>query len=183
MSFMAKDPRGCLAVRLNSRKGLAMNFFKTLLHPDREELENGERVLIARAANILQVGEFQLLQLAYREWFGHDLPEAKVSQLFTSYMLHDAVPHWARHYARQIIELDDQGRLDDADPDWHRYDSDYQTAVPHGRRQFAVAVAAIVILVGGGILLAELSVGPSQSRLPPYFDKKELSVPAERRSG
>lgn len=44
-----------------------MNFWETLLHPDKEELENPERRVIANAANILQVGEFQLLQLAYRD--------------------------------------------------------------------------------------------------------------------
>jgi len=44
-----------------------MNFFETLIHPDREELENAERVLVCRAANVLQIGEFQLLQLAYKE--------------------------------------------------------------------------------------------------------------------
>ena len=38
-------------------------FFQTLIQPDREE--HPERALIARAANLLQVGEFQLLQLAY----------------------------------------------------------------------------------------------------------------------
>ena len=55
-----------------------MNFFDVLLHPDREELEIGERALVGMAANILQVGEFQVLQLAYMEWFGKDLPEALV---------------------------------------------------------------------------------------------------------
>ena len=48
-------------------------FFKTLIRPDQEE--DPERTLVARAANVLQVGEFQLLQLAYHEWHGHDLPQ------------------------------------------------------------------------------------------------------------
>ena len=61
-----------------------------------------ERLVVISAANQLQVGEFQLLQLAYKEWFGEDLPEALVSKLFTSYMLHNYVPHWARHYARRM---------------------------------------------------------------------------------
>lgn len=36
-----------------------MNFFDVLIHPNREE--NPERAEVARAANLLQVGEFQLL--------------------------------------------------------------------------------------------------------------------------
>ena len=64
-----------------------MNLLQTLMRPDREEMELGERTLVAKAANILQVGEFQLLQLAYQGWHNRDLPEALVSQLFSSYML------------------------------------------------------------------------------------------------
>ena len=42
-------------------------FIRTLLRPDREETNLGADE-IARAANILQIGEFQLLQLAYKDW-------------------------------------------------------------------------------------------------------------------
>ncbi len=69
-----------------------MNLWETLLHPDKEELENPERRVIADAANILQVGEFQLLQLAYRDWFCEDLPEDQADGLFQSYMVHGVVP-------------------------------------------------------------------------------------------
>ena len=50
-----------------------MNLFETLIHPDREE--HPERAEVARAANLLQIGEFQLLQLAYQDWFGTDNPQ------------------------------------------------------------------------------------------------------------
>ncbi|MCH7542778.1 MAG: hypothetical protein IIB65_03995, partial [Proteobacteria bacterium] len=44
------------------------NLFQTLMRPDREESE--QRAEVARAANLLQLGEFQLLQLAYHDWHG-----------------------------------------------------------------------------------------------------------------
>ena len=86
-------------------------FFETLLRPDKDEVENMDRREVGQAANILQVGEFQLLQLAYREWHGGDLPEDQVDRLFHAYMIDSTVPHWARHYARQIIRLNDAGRV------------------------------------------------------------------------
>ena len=92
-----------------------MNFFKVLLWPDREEAENAERAVVAAAANQLQVGEFQLLQLAYREWFGEDISESAKDGLFESYMLDGEVPYWARHYARRSIRLDEPGGLNDSD--------------------------------------------------------------------
>ncbi len=57
-----------------------INFIKTLIRPDQEE--DPERTVVARAANILQVGEFQLMQLAYHDWYGQELPAALCDQLF-----------------------------------------------------------------------------------------------------
>ncbi len=156
-----------------------MNFFKVLLNPDREELENKERMLVATAANLLQVGEFQLLQLAYRNWFNEDLPVALIDRLFSTYMIESEVPHWARHYARKIIGMEKEGRLDDCDPAYHRYDSDYHTYVPRGMRRFCYAVAAITMFVGGGIALANMTVGTAATMFPPYLDENDLrSAPA-----
>ncbi len=84
-------------MRRSNLKSQLLSFWETLLHPDREELAMKDRLVVISAANQLQVGEFQLLQLAYREWHDKELPEALGSKLFTSYMLHNRVPHWARH--------------------------------------------------------------------------------------
>ncbi len=56
-----------------------MNLFETLFHPDREE--HPERKEVARAANLLQVGEFQLLQLAYKDWFDKEIPSRECHRL------------------------------------------------------------------------------------------------------
>lgn len=151
-----------------------MGFFSTLLHPDREELQSAERTTVAAAANILQVGEFQLLQLAYREWFGRDLPEALVDNLFSAYMLRNEVPHWARHYARLILMREERGLLDDNDAGYHRYDHDYHTVVPKGVRRFCVAVGLLSFALVSGIVVANLAVDRPASLLPPYFERDEL---------
>ncbi len=151
-----------------------MNLFETLLHPDREELELKERAVVCSAANALQVGEFQLLQLAYRDWYDQDMPEAMMDRLFASYMIKNEVPHWARHYARRIMEQDAKGGVDDKDPAFHRYDSDYHTSVPHGVRRFWVATVGLFVAVGGIIAVANLTVTESSSILPPYFDEEDL---------
>ena len=149
-----------------------MNLFQTLLRPDHEE--NPERTEVAKAANILQVGEFQLLQLAYFKWHGQDLPVALVDRLFTNYMLHSEVPHWVRHYARRIIEDAGQGVININDPWFHRYDHDYHTWVPQGLQRFCIAVAGLIIVVFGSIYMANRVVDSPTSMLPPYFEKKDL---------
>lgn len=69
-----------------------MNFFRVLINPEQEETGHPDRKLVGSAANLLQVGEFQLLQLAYHAWFGKDLPPELVSPLFTTYMIRCQVP-------------------------------------------------------------------------------------------
>jgi hypothetical protein len=152
-----------------------MNFFEVLLHPDREELEFKERALVCSAANVLQVGEFQLLQLAYREWFGKDLPEALVARLFTDYMLQGEVPHWARHYARLVLKRDERGVLDANDPAYHRYDHDYYTTVPRGVQRFCLAVGMLTACLVSSIVIANMTVRGSTSVLPPYFEDDEFA--------
>ncbi len=148
-------------------------FFETLIRPDRED--DPERNEIARAANLLQIGEFQLLQLAYFSWHGQEMGGPESDTIFQTYMIGGLVPPWARHYARQIIARDELGDLQDGDPKYHRYDSEYFQAVPLGARRLAVAVACIALVVGGGILVGHLSPGDSTSILPPYFNEKEIA--------
>ena len=120
------------------------SFFETLIRPDKEEHE--ERALVARAANFLEIGEFQILQIAYYEWFGEEMPEAMNDQIFRTFMMQNQVPHWARHFARQIIDQEAKGTLDERAPYYHRYDSDYYRALPLGARR----LDHLALLVGGG---------------------------------
>lgn len=148
------------------------SFLQTLLRPDHED--DPERLIVIRAANILQVGEFQLLQLAYFDWHGRELPEHLTNDMFSAYMIRGVIPGWARHYARQIIALDENGQLNANDPAYHRYDRNYVVSVPDGVRKFWVVSLILVAMLGGGILLGSLSTGTGTSVLPPYFERGEL---------
>ncbi len=149
-----------------------INFIKTLVRPDQEE--DPERTVVARAANILQVGEFQLLQLAYHDWYGQELPAALCDQLFQAYMLRDEIPTWARHYARRIIDFEDRGLIDCNDAYYHRYDREYVTHVPQGVRKFTLASVILASILVLGVVLGELAAGEGASLLPPYFDESDF---------
>ena len=151
-----------------------MNFFKALLRPDREEAENAERAVIVRAANQIEVGEFQFLQLAYREWFSEDISESAMDGLFESYMLDGNVPFWARHYARRIMQLDETGSLNESDPRYHRYDSEYRVRTPLDARRICFALGLAAVMVGGGMAIATFEADPNTSMFPPYLSDAEL---------
>lgn len=148
------------------------NFLQTLIHPDQDDDPSLSE--IAKAANLLQVGEFQLLQLAYLSWHGEEMPESMNDSMFRAYMLQNTVPSWARHYARKVIELHAQDDLDDRDPRYHRYDADYYKALPLGARRLAVAVSFIIFVMGGGVVVGHFAPQSVTSVLPPYFNDQEL---------
>ena len=62
---------------------------KTLIKPDWDD--NPKRSEILHAANLLQIGEFQLIQLAYKIWYKKDLPEEKISKIFSEYNTMESV--------------------------------------------------------------------------------------------
>lgn len=150
-----------------------MKLYEIFFRPDLEEAEQ-EQDEIAEAANLLQTGEFQVLQLAYYEWFGRELPESETDKLFSEYMIKKQVPFWARDYARRILALDEQGRLDMDNPLYHRYDREYITAVPDGVRRFWLAAFWCVAVIFGGIAVATLVAREPMSMLPPYFERSEM---------
>jgi hypothetical protein len=143
------------------------------MRPDREE--DPEQSLVAQAANILQVGEFQVLQLAYHEWYGQDLPEALSDRLFEDYMLRGEVRHWAREYALRIVRQDEIDLIDSSDPAYHRYDQNYVTHVPRGVQQFTVACLILASVFVVTIAVGKIAGVEATSILPPYFDETELN--------
>ena len=57
---------------------------KTLIRSDWDD--DPKRSEILHAANLLQIGEFQLMQLAYKVWYNEDLPENKINKIFNEHM-------------------------------------------------------------------------------------------------
>ena len=163
-----------------------MGLLKVLWRPDRED-EDPDRAMIAQAANILQVGEYQLLQLAYFDWFGQELPEGDRDRLFRAFMLGNQVTNWMRYYARKILVLEEKGLLDEADPAYHRYDHDYVTEVPQGMKHFVLASFILAFVLVLGVLVGHYAGARPTSVLPPYFDRDQIPsgatdpAPIERR--
>lgn len=154
-----------------------MSLIQTLLTPGYDE--DPDRALCARAANLIQVGEFQLVQLAHYDWFGRDMTDAEGNGLFTTYMVHSRVPHWARHYARRIIALDEAGNLDDQDPVYHRFDPDGLRPVSVALWRCVLSGAAVAVCVSAFLWISFEMTGDTSAKatsiLPPYFTEDELT--------
>lgn len=63
---------------------------------------------VQAAANVLDVTEFRLFELAYRDWFGTLGQEGELEKLYMLYWFTGLAPSWVRHYSRQVMSLSSQ---------------------------------------------------------------------------
>ena len=137
-----------------------------------DEMDNIESNLLAEASNRLDVGEFQLFQLSYEAWHGSELPSQQLEAVFFDYLMKDKVPPWARHYARNIIEMYDAGSLDYRDPLYHRYDARSMRAEsrPSGILKITAVILVFVAFIGLSMfLLHGIEVDDFPCHFPPCY--------------
>ena len=79
--------------------------------PPRDRMDPRARQVIDAAA-ILEISEYELLDMAYREWFGRPPSARELNEVFGPYMFDGVTPYWAASLARQVIALHDEGRLE-----------------------------------------------------------------------
>ena len=76
-----------------------------------EDLEQDALDLLTAAA-ALEVKEFTLFELAYREWYGRRPLAHVIEAHFSDYMFNNVVPAWVRSYSRRVVELHSTDTLD-----------------------------------------------------------------------
>ena len=146
---------------------------KTLIKPDWDE--NPKRSKILHAANLLQIGEFQLIQLAYKVWYKEDLPEDKINNIFSEYMVTGIIPIWVTAYAKDILKLDQANVLDSYNEKYHVYDHEFGAYIYDNRqrRRRGVLYATIIVCVFVVThFMAANYVEEPASFYPPYIEKR-----------
>ena len=148
---------------------------KTLIKPDWDD--NPKRSEILNAANLLQIGEFQLIQLAYKVWYNENLPENKINKIFGEYMVTGIIPIWVTYYAKDIIKLDRANVLDSYNEKYHVYDHEFGTYIydEKQRRKRGVLYATIIAFVfiaSHYMAINYVADEESASFYPPYVEKR-----------
>ena len=148
---------------------------KTLIKPDWDD--NPKRSEILHAANILQIGEFQLIQLAYKVWYQSNLPEEKINKIFSEYMIRSIIPIWVTHYARDIIKLNDANVLNSYDEKYHVYDHEFGTYINSEKQRkkrgmFYATIIGLVFIASHYMAINYVEVEGSAGFYPPYVEKR-----------
>ena len=149
--------------------------FKTLIKPDWDD--NPKRSEILHAANLLQIGEFQLAQLAYKVWYGKDLPEDKINKIFSEYMVTGIIPIWVTYYAKDILKLDRANVLNSYNDKYHVYDHEFGTYIydEKQRRRRGIVYATIIAFVfiaSHYMAINYVESEKSAGFYPPYVEKR-----------
>lgn len=76
-----------------------------------EDLAREQWDLLESAA-LLQVTEFRIFELAYKDWYGAAAKHQVVEAHFRNYMFNQIVPVWVSHFCRRIVKLGRSGELD-----------------------------------------------------------------------
>ena len=149
------------------------NLLKTLIKPDWDD--SPKRSEILHAANLLQIGEFQLIQLAYKVWYRKDLPEKKINKIFSEYMVSGIIPIWVTYYARDIIKMENANVLNSYDEKYHVYDHEFGETLKdekkRKRRGYFYAFIVGMVFIGSHYMAANYSEEPA-GFYPPYVEKK-----------
>ena len=148
---------------------------KTLVKPDWDD--NPKRSEILNAANILQIGEFQLIQLAYKVWFREDLPENKINKIFEEYMIRGIMPIWVTYYAKDIIKLDNAKVLNSYDEKDHVYDHEFGAYIYDNKQRrrrgvLYATIIAIVFIASHYMAINYVDDEGSAGFYPPYIEKR-----------
>ena len=151
------------------------NLLKTLIKPDWDD--NPKRSEILNAANLLQIGEFQIIQLAYKVWYKEELPEDKINNIFSEYMITGIIPIWVTYYAKDILKLDQANILDSYNKKYHVYDHEFGKYIfnENQRRKRGILYALIIIFVFIGshyMAINYVEDEESASFYPPYIEKR-----------
>ena len=148
---------------------------KTLIKPDWDD--NPKRSEILDAANLLQIGEFQLIQLAYKVWYKQNLPEEKINKIFSHYMISGIIPIWVTYYARDIMKMKHANVLNSFDEKYHVYDHEYGEYLQDDQERkkrgiFYVLIIGIVFIAIHYMAIHYVEDEGSASFYPPYIEKR-----------
>ena len=149
------------------------DLLRTLIKPNWDD--NPERTEVLHAANLLQIGEFQLIQLAYKSWYQEDLPEHKINKIFNEYMITGIIPIWVKLYAQDIIKLEKANVLEFNNEKYHAYDHEFGKHIDSERQRKRRGIGYAIIIVFVFIFshfMAIKYVDEPAGFYPPYIEKR-----------
>ena len=130
-------------------------------------IQGNDAELITEAAAALDTSEISIFRRAWSHWYGGPADEARIEPSFIVYMFGGRAPHWARDYARRVVE---ENRAGEIEP------QAWGTRSPYVRNPllgFSLAVLTVLIVIGlvvAADIAAHYIAGIENCFTPPCYD-------------
>jgi len=118
--------------------------------------------LVLEASTFLDITEYHLFELAYRDWFGDDPAIYQVEPTFVNYMFNGVIPNWVRQFARKTL------RSQSENPQSQQA-ARFQAPPLRGSIYFLVAAFTVGILFLSATSSADLAPALQQCYFPPCY--------------
>ena len=106
-------------------------------------LVDKEAKLIGFAAGVLQISEYELFSIAYRNWFNRQLTDTRLDSLFKNYLAYGDAPYWVNDFSRKVHEKFKVGKLNYKDYGITRRVCDRRTKI----KGWIIILSLIMLLV------------------------------------
>lgn len=106
---------------------------------------------VSAAACYLQVAEFRVFELAWRDWHGAEPDVKTVEPHFARYMFHQTVPSWVRHYVRKVLARAEDTGFTHAGTDYLLFSRDWWKANEVDLVVTALVVDLLVVILRLGL--------------------------------
>ena len=130
---------------------------------------------VIRAADKLGITEYDFFHLAFRRWTGREPNVRMLEKNFVDYMFRQTMPHWVRHFVREVNTCSAEGRLNPIELGAMKYRK-RQSPPRHGRLCVGAMAAAMVLYT---IALMEISYDSGNSAPMPCYGGPGFKVLSE----
>ena len=115
-------------------------------------LVDDETKLIGFIAAVLQISEYELFRIAYRNWFNHPITENRLDFLFKEYLADGAVPYWVNDFTRKAHEKFKAGELNYKDYGITRRVCDRRTRI----KGWIITIFLVLLMIAYSVLITRL---------------------------
>lgn len=155
-----------------------MKFLKAFLYSDATNKQ--DRAMVTSVANLLDIGEFQLLQIAFRHWYGREMQPYEQDEFFHDVFILGKTPAFLRHLSRRIYFRDVECNFHEQPSRFNIHElNSVRVDKPIDVRHFVKVISLLLGVLFVFLLLALYTVrydGHCTTYFPPCLTDNDLGV-------
>ena len=142
-------------------------------------IPKNDRSMVTTVANALDIGEFQLVQLAFKHWYGREMSSWEQEKYFHYVFFQGHIPPFGRHLSREVHSQGSDNNIMERPAFRHLYDLRSNILGSFYRMRFLKVAVLSFVMTLGIFVLAFYTVefdGRCTSVFPPCLTANDLGA-------